>query len=131
LKINFGYLAASVLLFITEIIIALFVHDEIIRPYVGDVLVVILIYTIIRSFLKTEIKYLPFFLFAFACAVELSQFFGLVYLLNLQDNIFIATILGTSYSLVDLLCYFIAMIILVVWEKIILFKVRTSKNDYF
>jgi len=117
LKKNFGYLLASLALLFTEIIIALFVHDEIVRPYVGDILVVILIYTLIRSFSKTKIMYLPLFLLAFACTVELSQYCGLVYLLNLQGNTFIATLLGTSYSYIDILCYFIAALLLVLWEK--------------
>lgn len=126
MKIKVGYLLTSLALLFTEIIIALFVNDEIVRPYVGDILVVILIYTLIRSFSKTKIMYLPLFLLAFACTVELSQYYGLVNFLDMQDNIFVATILGTSYSLVDILCYFIAMILLLVCEKINVSKAITS-----
>ena len=38
------YLIAAVLILAVEIVIGLFVYDNIIRPYVGDFLVIILIY---------------------------------------------------------------------------------------
>lgn len=41
---RWGYLAASIIVFIIELIIALYVHDRIIRPYIGDMLVVVLVY---------------------------------------------------------------------------------------
>ena len=42
-----SYFSFFVLLFIIEVLIALFVNDRLIRPYVGDFLVVILIYCFI------------------------------------------------------------------------------------
>ncbi len=44
---RWGYLAASIIVFIIELIIALYVHDRIIRPYIGDMLVVVLVYKVI------------------------------------------------------------------------------------
>ena len=41
LRFNKTYFLLTILLFCTEVIIALFVHDNFIRPYFGDVLVVI------------------------------------------------------------------------------------------
>ena len=41
---------ATVILLLTEVLIALYVHDAFVRPYIGDVLVVIVIYTFIRIF---------------------------------------------------------------------------------
>ena len=34
-RARWGYLAASIIVFIIELIIALYVHDRIIRPYIG------------------------------------------------------------------------------------------------
>ena len=39
------YGIATIILLVVEVLIALFVHDSIIRPYLGDVLVVVVIYT--------------------------------------------------------------------------------------
>ena len=41
-----GYAIATVILLLTEVLIALYVHDAFVRPYIGDVLVVIVIYTL-------------------------------------------------------------------------------------
>lgn len=51
LRLNKTYLILTIFLFVIEVLIALFVHDNFIRPYVGDVLVVILIYCFVKSFL--------------------------------------------------------------------------------
>lgn len=116
MKINIKYLAAFFVLFVTEVLIALFVKDRIIRPFVGDVLVVILMYTFIRGFTQKPKKLLPLYLFIFAAMVEMAQFFHLVDRLGLRDNKLIATIMGTSFDIRDILCYFAGMAILVAWE---------------
>ena len=45
------FLLLTALLFLTELFIGAFVHDRLIRPYVGDMLVVVLIYTFLRIFI--------------------------------------------------------------------------------
>lgn len=42
---------AFIVLLAVEIFIALFVHDSVVRPYIGDVLVVIVLYFFVRIFL--------------------------------------------------------------------------------
>jgi hypothetical protein len=117
-KINKKYLFAFLCLLIVEVIIALFVHDNIIRPYIGDFLVVILLYTLIRAFIGKPIKNLPVYIFLFAFAVEMAQYFRIIEILNLSDNKFAATILGTSFDIKDLLCYLVGAIVLKIWERV-------------
>ncbi|MCX7922584.1 MAG: DUF2809 domain-containing protein [Clostridia bacterium] len=117
MRINMKYMFAFFILLITETIIALFIHDTIIRPYIGDVLVVILMYTFIRGFIQKSIKFLPVYLFLFASIVELAQYYRIVDILNLQDNKIISIIIGTSFDTKDILCYLIATVILIIWEK--------------
>lgn len=118
MKFNLKYLAAFLILFITEVFIALFVKDKIIRPFIGDVLVVILMYTFIRGISGKPIKGLPIYLFLFAVVVEITQYFHLVDKLGLRNNKFMSAIMGTSFDIRDILCYFIGTVILIVWEKI-------------
>ncbi len=54
MKINKRYLSAFFILLTIEVFIALFVHDNFIRPYIGDVLVVIVIYTFIRGIIRRK-----------------------------------------------------------------------------
>ncbi|CAN5148937.1 hypothetical protein BH20BAC1_BH20BAC1_28470 [soil metagenome] len=44
------YFLSAIVLLITEVLIATFLNDRIIRPFIGDFLVVILLYTFVRSF---------------------------------------------------------------------------------
>lgn len=117
MKINLKYLAAFSILLIVEIMIAFFVNDAIIRPYIGDVLVIILMYTFIRGIIEKNIKFLPIYLLVFATSVELSQYYHLVNLLHLQNNKVLSTIIGNAFDVKDILCYLIGAIVLVVWEK--------------
>ena len=118
MRINLKYISVFLLLLITEIIIALFVRDSIIRPYIGDFLVVILMYTFIRGFIQKSIKFLPVYLFLFASTVELVQYYNIVGMLGLQDNKVISTVIGTSFDIKDILCYLIAIVVLIIWEKV-------------
>lgn len=101
-----------------------FVNDSLIRPYAGDILVVILMYTFIKAFVKKHIGFLPLYLFAFASAVEFAQYYNIVNVLHLQDNKVISTIIGSSFDIKDICCYLIATVVLAMWEKIIQSRVR-------
>ena len=54
LTFNLKFFLLALLLFIVEVMIALFVHDNFVRPYVGDYLVVMLIYCAVRTFLNAS-----------------------------------------------------------------------------
>ena len=62
------------ILFFVELFIALFVRDRFIRPYFGDVLVVILVYTAVRVVFPEKPKLLPIYVFIFAVLVEVLQY---------------------------------------------------------
>lgn len=112
---NKKYILAFFVLLVIEIIIGLYVKDNIVRPYIGDVLVVILMYTFIRGFVK--VKFLPLYLFLLATLIEIVQYVHIVDLLGLQDNKLMSTIIGTSFDIKDILCYLTAAIILIIWER--------------
>ncbi|WP_066496649.1 DUF2809 domain-containing protein [Abyssisolibacter fermentans] len=118
MKINMKYIFVFFILLITETIIALFVNDSIIRPYIGDVLVIILMYTLIRGIIQKPTKFLPIYLLLFASTIEVCQYFNLVNMLCLQDNKVIATIIGSTFDIRDILCYLVATMIIFIWEKI-------------
>lgn len=99
------------LIFAIEVFIAIFVKDSIIRPYGGDVLVVILIYYFVKSFVKTKPLYIALATLLFAYAVEIGQYFNLVEVLNMQDNQIMRIVIGSSFSWGDMLCYTIGVII--------------------
>lgn len=110
------YAIATLVLFVIEVLIALFVHDDFIRPYVGDVLVVIVIYTFLRIFIPEKVKLLPLYIFMFAAGVEVLQYFQIVKLLGLEDNRFLSVLMGTVFDVKDIVCYAIGCVILGIYE---------------
>lgn len=98
LLIFFGLLA-------TEIVIALFVNDAFVRPYVGDMLVTLLLCCLCRVIVPNNVRLLPIYVFIFAAAVEIGQYFDLVALLGQADNRIISIALGRTFSWMDLVCY--------------------------
>jgi uncharacterized membrane protein len=80
------YFILTVILFLVELFIALFVNDRFIRPYVGDFLVVILIYCFIRSFFNVSIIKTAIGVLIFAFAIEGLQFIKFVKILGLQNS---------------------------------------------
>ena len=105
MKKRIGYLIAFIVLLITEILIALFVRDDFIRPYGGDILVTVLICAAVRIVFPTGVRLLPVWVFLFAAGVEIGQYFDFVTLLGLGNIAFFRILLGSTFSVADLLCY--------------------------
>ena len=70
---NLRYFLFASILFVAEVLIALFVRDKFVRPYFGDYLVVILIYCSIRAFIKVSPIKLAIGVLVFAYSVEVLQ----------------------------------------------------------
>lgn len=99
------YLIVTVLLLTIEVLIALYVNDRFIRPYVGDMLVVIVIYTFVRIFVPEGWSFLPLGVFLFAVLVEILQWFHIVDVLGLSDSRFFRVLIGGVFDWKDILCY--------------------------
>ena len=113
-----GYLAVTVLLFVVELLIALFVHDNFIRPYVGDVLVVVLLYTFVRIFIPQGVRLLPLYIFLFAAGVEVLQYFRIVEVLGLSDHRVLSVVIGSVFDVKDIVCYGVGCALLGIYEGI-------------
>jgi hypothetical protein len=105
LQFNSKYFIGFVVLLITEIMIALYLKDRIVRPYIGDLLVVILIYCFIKSFFATSVLKTAIAVLLFAFAVEALQYFNLVQKLGLQESKAARIIIGSSFEWKDMLAY--------------------------
>jgi hypothetical protein len=99
------YAALSAGLFAVEVFIALFVHDRLVRPFVGDMLVVILIFTICRTVIKTDYFRLALCVWLFSFAVEIGQYFNLISILGVQHSALARIIIGVTFDFHDLLAY--------------------------
>lgn len=99
------YFILTITLFITEVLITLYVHDSFIRPYFGDVLVVILIYCFVKSFLKVPVLPLAISVLLFAFTIETLQYFDIVKKLGLEHSKLANVVIGNSFAWADMWCY--------------------------
>lgn len=99
------YLLCCLGIFIIEALIAMYVHDTIIRPYIGDILVVVLVYCFVRIFISRPLRWLPLWVFLFACCIEFMQYFQLADILGLRHNSVARIILGSVFDWKDIACY--------------------------
>ena len=110
----------SILLLGIEILIGLFGQGWV-RIYLGDVLVVILLYTIVRTIIPN--KKMPWFIIpsailVFAFIVEFLQLWGFCDRFGITNEL-LRIIIGTGFSTVDLICYLIGIIPCCVAEFVI------------
>lgn len=106
------YAAAFVLLFGIEALIALFIHDRFVRPYLGDVLAVVTVYCGARIVFVNKPRFLSVWVTVLAFVVELLQ------LTDLSEHVgsIFAVILGSTFDFADLLCYTVGGILTAAWD---------------
>ena len=117
MSISTKYIYVTILLLIIELIIAVYVRDQFIRPFFGDVLVVMLIFSFFRIFYKGKGTSLGIGVLVFAFTIEILQYFQLVEILGIQDNKIAATILGATFDWLDLLAYVVGVCISIFLDK--------------
>ncbi len=123
------YGIAFLIFFAVELFIALYVRDNFIRPYVGDVLVVILVYCFARIFLPEGVKLLPLYVFLFAAGVELMQYFNIVKILGLESNRILRTMIGSVADWHDVACYGVGALILVLFQYLAYKRIKNTENS--
>ncbi len=112
------YAVITAVLLAIEVLIALFVHDNFIRPYVGDIIVVMVIYTFIRIFIPERIRLLPGYILCFAVLVEVLQYFRIVDVLGLQDNRFFSVLIGSVFDIKDIICYAVGCALIIIGQMV-------------
>ena len=118
LKFNWRYFVLAILILIIEILIAIFVHDSFIRPYIGDLLVVIFIYCFLKSFVSLSTSKAALYVLLFSYFVEALQYFRIVQHLGFQRNDLARIIIGTSFDWKDILMYTIGIVTVVIIESV-------------
>jgi hypothetical protein len=114
--LRFGYLAVAIVLFAIETLIALYVRDDFIRPYVGDVLAVALVYAALRAVTALGVYQALALTLAIALTIELSQALNLLGALGLGANPIARTVLGGVFDWADLAAYAAGAAIILVIE---------------
>lgn len=123
------YLIFTIILLTVEVLIALFIHDDFVRPYIGDVLVVMVLYTFIRIFVPEKIRMLPSYILCLAVLVEILQYFRIVELLGLQDNRFFSVLIGSVFDMKDIICYALGCTLIVIGQMMYKRSCKSKKTE--
>ncbi|MBW0435195.1 DUF2809 domain-containing protein [Leptospira yasudae] len=129
LKFQLKYFLLALLLLFSEICIALFIHDNFIRPYIGDALVVVLIYCFVKSFLNLPVIPTALSILLFSFIVETLQFFKIVKMIGLQNSKLAKIIIGTSFSWEDIIAYCAGIILVISLEKYVATPKKTISTE--
>ena len=106
-----------VALFLTEVMIAMYVNDAIIRPFFGDFLAVIALYYLLKSFLKISNFTLVLSSLLFAYFLEILQYFNFLHYSGLKQYKIIVIVLGTSFAWGDIVAYTLGALFVIFSEK--------------
>ncbi len=123
LKFNKTYFPLFTLLLVVEIAIAIFLKEGFIRHTFGDYLVVILMYTCIKSFSNIKPLAAAVGVLLFAFSIEFLQLFNLLDVLNLRDSHLAKLILGSTFHISDLIAYTLGVLTILCIEHL-----KTSKS---
>ena len=103
-RLIYGF--ATLILLGIEILIGLYAGGWV-RSYLGDVLVVILLYTLFRTISVNKPSrwfILPTAILIFSFIVEFLQLWGFCDRFGITNNL-LRIIIGTGFSYIDLICY--------------------------
>ena len=117
-KFNIKYFLATIFIFLVEVVIATVLnHQFFIRAYLGDVIVVMLLYTFAKSFFIIDNTKLILGIFAFSCLIEFAQFFNIAEKLGFKPGSLMYIVIGNSFSWIDILCYGAGCLMLYIFVK--------------
>lgn len=125
-KIRIGMGIASAVLFGIEVLIGLYASGWL-RSSFGDILVVILLYTLFRTVSPERPRFgavLPIAILLFSYCVEFLQLWGFCDRFGITNR-FLRVLIGTGFSWGDMLCYTVGILPCILCEYLLKKRVRT------
>lgn len=112
------YFGLTAGLFLIEVLIAMYVHDDFIRPYFGDYLVVILMYYFLRTFTNLGVKTTVLTVLMFSYLIEVLQYLNFVEWIGLGNSEIARTLIGTSFAWMDIAAYTTGSLAILWFERL-------------
>ncbi|WP_174567015.1 ribosomal maturation YjgA family protein [Chryseobacterium joostei] len=118
LQFSLKYFLISIFIFLIEVLIATKLKDvSFVRAYLGDVIVVILLYTLVKSFFRVDNQKLIGGILIFSCMVEFAQYFNIAEKLGFREGSLMYIVIGNSFSWIDILCYAAGCLLIYIFVK--------------
>lgn len=129
-KFSLTYLLLTIFIFLIEVLIATKLeHIFFVRAYLGDVIVVMLLYTFVKTFVRINDEKLILGILIFSCIVEFAQYFTVAEKLGFRPGSLMYIVIGNSFSWIDILCYAVGCLLLFLWVKFNTGKSKQSIPD--
>ncbi|WP_312075057.1 DUF2809 domain-containing protein [Chryseobacterium sp.] len=129
MKIQFSlkYFLFTLILFLLEVLIATKLKNIFfVRAYLGDVIVVVLLFTLVKTFTKIKDIKLILGIFIFSCLIEFAQYFNIAEKLGFKPGSIMYIVIGNSFSWIDILCYAAGCLLLLIPVYLLNKKTITS-----
>lgn len=123
IKMRLAFLAVFVSLLATEVLIALFVHDSFVRPYVGDMIVTVVVWSFLRIIFPDKFRLMSLYVMIFAVLVEVGQYFHYTELLGITNPVLV-TMMGTSFAWADIACYAVGCVVAAVADTVMFRRIK-------
>jgi len=128
MRFNYPYFLFALCLLLFELLVATkLASSGLVRGSLGDFFVVIFLYFFVRSIYPAKMFTLSFYIFLFACIVELTQYFHLTELLGLHSDSLLSILMGNTFSLGDILMYLLGCLIAPIFDLYV-FSIKFSKS---
>ena len=130
MKARMPYTIGFILLVAVEVCIGVFSFSHFIRSYVGDVIIVWVLYCLFRSFVPSKFSSyaVAFGILAFSFVVEFLQKLHIADILGIENEL-LRIIIGTSYATEDLWSYAAGTAVTIL-EIYIFTKLRKGNNQW-
>lgn len=94
------------------LIVKLFSNHQVVRGFVGDIIVTILIYAFVKIFIDITPVKLSIFVLLFSYSIEILQYFRFIEFIGLSENKLARVMFGATFDYTDLIAYTIGVIII-------------------
>ncbi|MBP2617369.1 DUF2809 domain-containing protein [Chryseobacterium jejuense] len=129
-QFSLKYLLISIFIFLIEVLIATKLKEIFfVRAYLGDVIVVILLCTLVKSFFRVNNEKLILGILVFSCFIEVAQYFNIAEKLGFRPGSLMYIVIGNSFSWIDILCYAVGCLLLYLFVKVTKEESLTSTSN--
>lgn len=117
MKLSRNYMVATVIILSIEVLIALYVNDKFVRPFLGDTLAVILVYCFIKIIIRERVLMVAILSLCIAFVIEILQATNFIECIGLEDIKLARIVLGTSFSWGDILAYIAGAVLVIIFDR--------------
>ncbi|MBF9220408.1 DUF2809 domain-containing protein [Hymenobacter sp. BT662] len=118
LRLDYRYLGVALLLLLVEVFIALFVHDDWVRPHGGDVLAAALLYCLVRGIWALPTGVVAGIALLVSYLIEALQYVHLLQRLGWEHWRAARVLLGSRFEWADMLAYTIGVALVLLVEQL-------------